>query len=517
MPLMLRKLLEDSGLGLELVAGHRGMDVRGPVRWAHISEIPDPTPWLEGGEILLTTGLGVRDSEDAQRKLVEGLAAKGCAAIGFGLGVVLDVVPPAMIEAADKANLPLFTVPYELPFIAVTKRVSREVFQQHDSTLRDAVDLHRSVLSAVLGGAGITGVLESAARMMPEFGFAVFDYYGQVIARRSRSGVTTVEPARVWEAIGGPRPPRDHFTTQIDGAIVEGSVIRMGDEVEAVVVVVGTTSLRDHERLLLEQAVTGVSLELARGLSVRDSHRARVDDLLEEIAENRISQRALSSQLTRLGFEQGQPYRVLCLQTVDGAVNLRGLSSLVEDALVAAHAVVGRHGDCVYCVVQPPTGEHAEQIATGVRARGWNGVRIGRSREKADVDSLDAALRESATAARSAPPGGIADVDRLGLGGLIAGLGGDDAAMAFVAQVLGPVLEHDEREGSQLADTLRAYLRHGCRPGPAAAELSVHRHTLAYRLERVTALTGRDLREGDAIIELGLALQLHAANRAARP
>jgi purine catabolism regulator len=28
----------------------------------HISEIPDPTPWLEGGEILLTTGLGIKDS-----------------------------------------------------------------------------------------------------------------------------------------------------------------------------------------------------------------------------------------------------------------------------------------------------------------------------------------------------------------------------------------------------------------------------------------------------------------------
>ena len=58
------------------------------MRWAHISEIPDPTPWLEGGEILLTTGLGVRDSPDLQRRLVEGLDARGCPGLGFGLGVV---------------------------------------------------------------------------------------------------------------------------------------------------------------------------------------------------------------------------------------------------------------------------------------------------------------------------------------------------------------------------------------------------------------------------------------------
>ncbi|MPZ72648.1 MAG: hypothetical protein GEU74_05360 [Nitriliruptorales bacterium] len=510
---MLRHLLEDPSLGLELLGGHRGVDTRGPVRWAHISEIPDPTPWLEGGEILLTTGLGVRDSTDAQRRLVEGLATRGCAGVGFGLGVVLDAVPDPMVAAADDTNLPLFTVPYELPFIAVTKRVSREVFQQHDSTLRAAVDLHRSVLSAVLGGAGINGVLESATRMMPEFGFVVFDYYGQVLARRSRSGVAAIDPQRMWKAIGGPHPPRDHFTTEIDGVIAEASVIRMGDEVEAVLVVAGTTHLHDHERLLLEQAVTGVSLELARGLSVRDSHRARVDELLEEVVENRISHRALKGQLTRLGFSAEDPYRVLCLQTSDAGVSLRALSSLVEDTLTAAQAVVGRHGDGVYCIVQPPAGEHAQQIAAGVGARGWGGVRTGRSRVKTEVDVLDAALREATTAARHAAAGGVTDVDGLGLGGLLAGLGGDEATQAFVAQVLGPVLEHDQRERSQLVDTLRAYLRHGCRPGPAAAELSVHRHTLAYRLERVSTLTGRDLRDGDAIVELGLALQLHTANK----
>jgi purine catabolism regulator len=510
---MLRQLLEDPGLGLELVAGGRGLDARGPVRWAHISEIPDPTPWLEGGEILLTTGLGVRNSEDLQRRLVEGLDARGCPGVGFGLGVVLDAVPPAMIEAANQAALPLFTVPYELPFIAVTKRVSREVFAEHDATLRSAITLHRSVLAAVLGGAGINGVLESAARMMPEFGFAVFDYYGQVLARRSRTGTTVLDPQRVWAAIGGPRPPRDYFTTQIDGAVVEGCVIRMGDEVEAVLVVVGASALHEHERLLLEQAVTGVSLELARGLSVRESHRTRVDDLIGEILENRISQRALVAHLERLGLAADEPYRVLCVRTADQS-NLRALCGVVEDALGGSQCAVGRHGGSVYCLVQPPDGDHANRVAAGVGSRGWTGVQIGRSRIKHQAEALDAGLRESHTAATRSNGDTITDVDGLGLHGLLAGLGSDEASQAFVARVLGPLLEHDRRESSHLIDTLHAYLHHGCRPGPAATQLGVHRHTLAYRLERVAALTGRDLRNGDAIVEFGLALRLRRTEHA---
>ena len=42
-------------LDVRLVAGEAGLDT--PVRWVHISELEDPTPWLSGGELLLTTGL----------------------------------------------------------------------------------------------------------------------------------------------------------------------------------------------------------------------------------------------------------------------------------------------------------------------------------------------------------------------------------------------------------------------------------------------------------------------------
>jgi PucR family transcriptional regulator, purine catabolism regulatory protein len=85
-----------------------------------------------------------------------------------------------------------------------------------------------------------------------------------------------------------------------------------------------------------------------------------------------------------------------------------------------------------------------------------------------------------------------------------------------VTGVLGPVLEQGGRDASPLLDTLRAYLAHGCRPGPAAEELCVHRHTLAYRLDRIRDLTGRDPRAGAHLLEFGLALELHdrAAGRA---
>src|SRR3954452_747764 len=67
--LTVREVLGD--LDVSLLAGEANLDV--PVRWVHISELPDPTPWLSGGELLLTTGLAL-DTPKHQREFIATLA-----------------------------------------------------------------------------------------------------------------------------------------------------------------------------------------------------------------------------------------------------------------------------------------------------------------------------------------------------------------------------------------------------------------------------------------------------------
>jgi len=70
--LTVREVLGD--LDVRLLAGEENLDV--PVRWVHISELADPTPWLSGGELLLTTGMAL-DSPTAQRDFIATLADHG--------------------------------------------------------------------------------------------------------------------------------------------------------------------------------------------------------------------------------------------------------------------------------------------------------------------------------------------------------------------------------------------------------------------------------------------------------
>ncbi|HTU77956.1 MAG TPA: PucR family transcriptional regulator ligand-binding domain-containing protein [Solirubrobacteraceae bacterium] len=132
------------GLGLELVCGQEAADAH--VRWVHSTELPDPTPWLKGGELLLTTGIQLSGPK-AQREFVERLADHEIAGLGFGTGFAHKRLPAALVNAADRRGFPLFEVPYELPFIAITERAFTHLLDERYEMLQ------RSMVGDVLAEA----------------------------------------------------------------------------------------------------------------------------------------------------------------------------------------------------------------------------------------------------------------------------------------------------------------------------------------------------------------------------
>ncbi len=147
-------------LDLTLATGEE--NAKASVRWVHSSELLDPTPWLRGGELLLTTGLQLAGAKP-QREFVERLAEREIAGLGFGTGFVHKKVPAAVLNTARKLGFPLFEVPYELPFIAITERVFAQLLNERYELLQ------RNMAGDVLAEA-LTGRLypdELQARLRP--------------------------------------------------------------------------------------------------------------------------------------------------------------------------------------------------------------------------------------------------------------------------------------------------------------------------------------------------------------
>src|SRR5215210_2419247 len=109
-------------LDVRLVAGEAGLE--NAVRWVHISELEDPTPWLSGGELLLTTGMGLED-------------------------------PDALRETAAELGFPLLEVPYDVPFIAVTEKAASHLVNEHYAVLQRALSAHERLERIVLSERGL--------------------------------------------------------------------------------------------------------------------------------------------------------------------------------------------------------------------------------------------------------------------------------------------------------------------------------------------------------------------------
>jgi purine catabolism regulator len=146
-------------LDLTLATGEENAQAN--VRWVHSTELLDPTPWLRGGELLLTTGLQLTGARP-QREFVERLAEREIAGLGFGTGFVHKKLPAAILNTARKRGFPLFEVPYELPFIAVTERVFAQLLNERYELLQR--NMAGDVLAEALTGRLYPDELQSRLR-----------------------------------------------------------------------------------------------------------------------------------------------------------------------------------------------------------------------------------------------------------------------------------------------------------------------------------------------------------------
>jgi len=134
-------------LGLELASGEDA--ARAEVRWVHSTELIDPTPWLKGGELLLTTGMQLSGPK-LQRELIDRLADHDIAGLGFGTGFSHKRLPAALVKAAQRRSFPLFEIPYELPFIAITERAFAQLVNERYEMLERS--MAGDVLADALSG-----------------------------------------------------------------------------------------------------------------------------------------------------------------------------------------------------------------------------------------------------------------------------------------------------------------------------------------------------------------------------
>jgi purine catabolism regulator len=538
------ELLAD--LELTVLAGQGGLDR--PIRWVHMSELTDPTPWLSGGEVLLTNGMAL-STPAAQSAYVNLLADHQIAGVGFATGFSHAHVPAAMVAAAAERDLPLFEVTYDMPFIAITEAAFSRLVDDQYAQLRRALAAQERLERIVLSQRGL-GALAAALSSLLSARIIVFDRRGEQMAEHgSRAPLAPEALAALAGELRARIRRRESHTFR--PAFAESSrVLALAVAAEAtasgqappeawLVAIKDDEALSDFDRLVLRQAVTIVGLELLRGRVAEDTERRLAGDVLTAVLAGELQGSELARRIAPFGL--ADPISVL-VSGVDlsDALALEGERGLVARQNNLVCALIPGRAEAELFTLAGHLAERVGAVVGAGRAVGLDRARRGFHEARCAYETVALGLTDEPTGRAPAPSGGVlvlngnghhgpagravptaslpatgpgtirvraATYRDLGSYSLLLSLQEDAALALFCDSVLGAIEQSEGDYGGELIRSLEAFIEENGQWERAAKRLFCHRHTLRYRIKRVEELTGRDLGSARDRIEFWLALR----------
>lgn len=493
-------------LGLALIVGHPAEVADIPVQWVHTSELKDPTPFLTPRTVLLTTGSQFSPDLSATdaHAYVERLRAVGVSALGFAVDMFHDRIPHALVLACEHGELPLFRVPYDTPFIAITQHATRQLAAMGFERERWSLDTQRAISRAALRRLGLNAAIDELGTRLGRWVLLTNERGIRIHGSAGAPGEHDL-PEWITETIEdvGRRGVLANLSRSHDGQQIHVQTIGGSAGVQGVLTVESSTQLdhAEHSAVELVAALAALHLEQHRRLSSgRSELKSAVLSLL-------LRGETATAAAVSHAFQHHLPERNLLVFYLGDASSVsherfeqvQGFASGLTEVLVGVH-------DNELLLLTPPRHvgritELCESLSLVAGVSGQHGL--------ADIST---ALSESRRAYRFATATSSArhvHSFTTSMNEHVTSLLRDrEDAIERAHQLLLPLTQHDARAGDSLVHTLTVWLEHHGQNSPAADALGVHRHTVANRIRLASELLGRDLHSAHDRADLLIALTL---------
>lgn len=493
MAITARSLALVNGLGLTLVAGVEAADR--DIDWAHSIELADPTPYLSGGELVMTTGLNIGTDDAAQRDYVARLVSADAAALAVDTGTTFTDVPSGVLAAGDALGLPVLEVPASTPFIAIARVVVDALKADELRSVQRVVDEQEVLARATLRG-GIPGVVTALAESLSA-AVIVADTDATILAaggtKQERLAAVLTEAVRAATS----RRQAGYVTTDGD-AFVTVQKLRAAQPIRGHLAVRTTRPMSNADRLLVAHAVSLISIALEKPAQVADAEQR----LRRAVTHDMVCGTGTvdSGMLRYFGFD---PRAEVVVVVLTGA----GPTLAAEQILGRLLATAGPYlmtsvGDETVIVI-PAAGSRRSipGVLTALGKESGQPLHAGAS-EPVRIAEIDKGVEQGRIAVLADQGRQFTEFGELDLYGVLLG-GRSSAELRVLAGPLDPLVE----QGDDLVDTLAAFLAHNGQIEAAAAALAIHRHTIRNRMQRISELLADDVHSADTRTQLWLAIK----------
>ncbi|QLY29759.1 PucR family transcriptional regulator [Nocardia huaxiensis] len=492
-----------------------------PVRWVHVSELPDVAKLLVGRELILTTGQALSSGADATSAYLESLSAAGVSGLVVELGTYVRELPESVADTADRLGLPVVALHRVVRFVEVTEAVHRVIVADQYAELEFARTVHETFTALSVRRASLAEIVKTAAGML-DASVVLEDLTHRVLALTARHTATSALLDN-WETASRLLPDTD------------ANVVPVGPHTQRW----GRLILRSSRvptaraRMVLERAAQTLTLHRMIERDRFGLHRQAQTGLIDDMINGRLTdERDALALAASLGLSRRSRYLPLavdvCAATESDPVAHQRRTAAILDA--ALHGVaLGRatalatpeHGNRVLLILAlsrtPDLDDLLTTLCTAIlaevhRVPGVDRAVIGVG---AESDSLLDTARELSQAAHTAEvalslsPSRPRPFYRSGdvrLRGLLSLIRDEPGVQRFAETELSALLRHDIRQTSDLTRTLREFLDLAGNKTELAKRLNISRPTLYDRLSRIERILDVDLDDGETRTSLHTAL-----------
>lgn len=488
------------------------------IRWLHVTELVDMSGLLQGGELILTTGIALPETPEHMAAYIDELADQGIAGLVIELGRRFFQVPPVMVRACERRDLPLIALGREVMFVKMTEAAHSVILMGQRRLLQITAAAHERFTELSAANASVDELVAATGDLAE--GPVVFaNLLHQVIALHAGQTPAADVVSR-WNRIAF--TVGQVFGTRVDE--LDPSVVtpvEAGGQHRGQLVLLAAAPPTPAQVTVIERAAAALAMRLL----FEDDHvvvaNAQLSVLAEIISGRSMRAEAVHTRTAALGHPtRGRRYLPVVLLSEDGGLERVVAQALDEtrlDALVG-QLDTGRAG--VLLLLQGDQQEpQAEVFASAVdaicAAAGLQAPVMARgglvleltSVRRSFVEATDVALasRAGAPFVQPRPLYSIQDVQ---LRGLLYTLQSDPRVQKFVERTLGPLLLRDARDGEQSVRTVAVYLRVQGNKSLAARDLGISRPTLYERIARIQRLLRVDLDDPETTASLYAAIML---------
>lgn len=160
---------------MKLIAGEAGLNRQ--VEWIHLIEGIQPASFLHGGEIVFLTGVSCEGNEWF-RAYIEKVFCCRCAGVVVNIGPYIKRIPAEIIDFCNTQGLPLFTIPWEVHLVDVTRYMCR--------FLIDDEKKKQSIIDALQEILLFPGQCQNACAILENHGFSISGEFRVIVIRSEK-------------------------------------------------------------------------------------------------------------------------------------------------------------------------------------------------------------------------------------------------------------------------------------------------------------------------------------------